>query len=68
MKDMRARSGTYLQDFPTSEPPYFKHSFLLSWLQSRAVTFTWGGGGGLMGWVVVNEEEEEDKTTFLSDR
>ena len=34
---MRARSGTYLQEFPTSAPPYFTHSFLLSWLQSRSV-------------------------------
>lgn len=37
MKDMRARSGTNLQDFPTKLPPYLRHSFLLSWVQSRAV-------------------------------
>ena len=30
MKDMRAKSGTNLQDFPTKLPPYLRHSFLLS--------------------------------------
>lgn len=34
---MRARSGTNLQDFPTKLPPYLRHSFLLSCVQSRAV-------------------------------
>lgn len=37
MKDMSARSGTYLHEDPTSVPPYFAHSFLLNLLQSRSV-------------------------------
>jgi len=37
MKDMSARSGTYLQEPPTRRPPSRTHSFFPSWLQSRPV-------------------------------
>ena len=52
---MRARSGTYLQEFPTSAPPYFTHSFLLSWLQSRSVKLNYTDR------TKVEEEEEEEE-------
>lgn len=69
---MRARSGTYWQDFPTREPPYFRHSFLLSWLQSRAVTFNWDGGwqqwGERSGWLEMGafDKDIEGKTQTVN--